>query len=136
MVLGSSPAAVTSPSDFAPASSKEFLDIQATIEDGFTLIRIRDMTRRYSQHQWLLIAILQSSCHTQPHAITVSMGIVRVHLKPQPLNVHSATYHYKNQPSINENAGSYTLFMEYLPREDHSQNNYNKTMNKMLEKIY
>ena len=64
------------------------------------------------------------------------MGIGRVHLKPQPLNVHSATYHYKNQPTINENAGSYTLFMEYLPREDHSQNNYNKTMNKMLEKIY
>ena len=27
MVLGSSPAAFTSPSDFAPASSKEFLDI-------------------------------------------------------------------------------------------------------------
>ena len=32
MVLDSSPVAVTSPSDFAPASSKEFLDIQATIE--------------------------------------------------------------------------------------------------------
>ena len=48
MVLGSSPVAVTSPSDFAPASSKEFLDIQATIECGFTLKRIRDMTRTYS----------------------------------------------------------------------------------------
>ena len=44
MVLGSSPVAVTSPSDFAPASSKEFLDIQAIIECGFTLKRIRDMT--------------------------------------------------------------------------------------------
>ena len=31
-----------------PASSKEFLDIQATIEDGFTLKRVRDMTRTYS----------------------------------------------------------------------------------------
>ena len=31
MVLGSSPVAVTSPSDFTPASSKEFLDIKATI---------------------------------------------------------------------------------------------------------
>ena len=41
--------AVTSPSDFAPASSKEFLDIQATIEFGFTLKRVRDMTRTYSQ---------------------------------------------------------------------------------------
>ena len=44
--LGSSPVAVTSPSDFAPASSKEFLDIQA--ECGFTLKRVRDMTRTYS----------------------------------------------------------------------------------------
>ena len=35
MVVGSNPVAVTSPSDFAPASSKEFLDIQATIECGF-----------------------------------------------------------------------------------------------------
>ena len=49
MVLGLSPVAVTSPSDFAPASSKEFLDIQATIECGFTLKRVRDMTRTYSQ---------------------------------------------------------------------------------------
>ena len=37
MVLGSSPVAVTLPSDLAPASSKEFLDIEATIECGFTL---------------------------------------------------------------------------------------------------
>ena len=49
MVLGSSPVAVTSPSDFAPTSSKEFLDIQATVECGFTLKRVRDMTRTYSQ---------------------------------------------------------------------------------------
>ena len=48
MVLGSSPVAVTSPSDFAPASSKEFLDIQATIECGFTLSRVRGMTRTCS----------------------------------------------------------------------------------------
>ena len=36
-------------SDFAPASSKEFLDIQATIECGFTLKRVRDMIKTYSQ---------------------------------------------------------------------------------------
>ena len=35
-------------SDFAPASSKEFFDIQATIECGFTLKRVRDMTRTSS----------------------------------------------------------------------------------------
>ena len=34
---------------FAPASNKEFLDIQATIECGFTLKRVRDMIRTYSQ---------------------------------------------------------------------------------------
>ena len=33
---------------FAPASSNEFLDIQATIECRFTLKRVRDMTRTYS----------------------------------------------------------------------------------------
>ena len=36
-------------SDFAPALSKEFLDIQETIEYGFTLKRVRDMTRAYIQ---------------------------------------------------------------------------------------
>ena len=46
--MGSSPVTVTYPSDFAPASSKEYLDIQATIECGFTLKRARDMTRTKS----------------------------------------------------------------------------------------
>ena len=50
MVVGSNPVAVTSPSEFAPASSKEFLDIQATIECGFTLKRVRDMIKTYSQN--------------------------------------------------------------------------------------
>ena len=49
MVLGSSPVAVTSPSNFAPASSKEFLDIHTTIKCGFTLKCVCDMTRTYSQ---------------------------------------------------------------------------------------
>ena len=50
MVLGSSPVAVTSPSDFVPASSKEVLDVEATIENGFTLKRARNTTRIYSQY--------------------------------------------------------------------------------------
>ena len=54
MVLDSSPVAVTSPSDFAAALSKEFLDIQATIECGFALKRVRDMTRTYSQDTFYL----------------------------------------------------------------------------------
>ena len=45
--LGSSPVAVTSPSDMEPASSKEFLDIQATIECGLTVKLVRDMTKTY-----------------------------------------------------------------------------------------
>ena len=49
VVVGSNPVAVTSPSDFVPASSKEFLDIQATIECGFTLKRVRDLIKTYSQ---------------------------------------------------------------------------------------
>ena len=55
MVVGSNPVAVTSPSDFAPASSKEFLDIQATIECGFTLKRVRDMIKTYSHKESCLI---------------------------------------------------------------------------------
>ena len=40
-----------SASTFAPASSKEFLDIQATRASRFTLKRVRDMIRTYSQIQ-------------------------------------------------------------------------------------
>ena len=49
VVVGSSPVAVTLTSDIAPVSSKEFLDIHATIECGFTLKRVRDMIRTYGQ---------------------------------------------------------------------------------------
>ena len=41
--------AVTYISDFLWASRKEFLDIQVTIESGFTRKRVRAMTRSYSQ---------------------------------------------------------------------------------------
>ena len=51
MVLGSSPVAVTSTSDFALASREELLDIQATIECGFTLKPVRDMARKCSPLQ-------------------------------------------------------------------------------------
>ena len=53
--------AVTSPSDFAPGSSKEFLDIQAAIECGFTLKRVRDMTRTYSQYKSLILRFPKNS---------------------------------------------------------------------------
>ena len=51
MVVDPSPVAVTQTSDFAPVSREEFLDIQATIDCGFTLKRVRDMIRTYSQ-EW------------------------------------------------------------------------------------
>ena len=44
-------------SDITPVPSKEFLDIQATIEYGFTVKRVRDMTRTYSL-AWVLIHML------------------------------------------------------------------------------
>ena len=47
--MGLSPVAVTQTSGFAAASSKEFLDIQANIECGFTLKCIHDLIRTYSQ---------------------------------------------------------------------------------------
>ena len=45
--MGSSPVAITQTSDFVPVSSKEFFDIQATIECGFTLKCVHHMTRTY-----------------------------------------------------------------------------------------
>ena len=45
MVLGSSLVPVISPSDFAPVSSKEFLDIQANIEFVFNMKPVHDMPR-------------------------------------------------------------------------------------------
>ena len=50
----SNPVAVTYTSDIAPVSSKEFLDIQVTIECGFTSKQVRSMIKhtisRIPQH--------------------------------------------------------------------------------------
>ena len=59
VVVGSSAVAVTLTSDFAPASSNESLDIQATIECGFALKRVRDMIRAYSHRSNCMLL----SCH-------------------------------------------------------------------------
>ena len=45
----SSPVAATETSDIAAILSKEFIDIQATVECRFTLKRISDMISTYSQ---------------------------------------------------------------------------------------
>ena len=44
LVVASNLVAVTQNSDIAPVLSKELLDIQATVECRFTLIRVRDNT--------------------------------------------------------------------------------------------
>ena len=49
MLVGSCPVPVTL--DIAPVSSKEFLDIQATIECGFTLKRVCDMIKTYNRNK-------------------------------------------------------------------------------------
>ena len=48
-ILVPTPVPVTGTSDITGASSKEFLDIEETIECGFTLKRVRDMKRIYTQ---------------------------------------------------------------------------------------
>ena len=49
VVVGSNPVAVTYTSDLASVSSKEFLDIQVTLECRFTLKHVRDMIRTYNE---------------------------------------------------------------------------------------
>ena len=49
MVAGSRPVAVTKTSNFAPASSKKFLDIQASKEFEFILQPVRELISTYSQ---------------------------------------------------------------------------------------
>ena len=61
MVLGLSPVAVTYTSDLALALSKEFLEIQGTIECGFTLKLVRDMTRTYNHDSSLAQPIMRET---------------------------------------------------------------------------
>ena len=55
MVVGSSPVAATSTSDLAPASEKEFLELQAPIECGFTLKHSRETIRTYREFKILSV---------------------------------------------------------------------------------
>ena len=45
MVVGSNPVAVTKPSNIVPVSSKEFLDIQATMEHRLTLKHVCEIIK-------------------------------------------------------------------------------------------
>ena len=48
VVVGSSTVAVSYSSDMVPASSKEFLDIQAIVECGLSVKLVRDMIKTYN----------------------------------------------------------------------------------------
>ena len=52
-------------SNFAPVSSKEFLDIQVTIKCGFTLKRVRDMIKNIQYFLSYLQPTLQVNGHFQ-----------------------------------------------------------------------
>ena len=75
MAQGSSPVAVTETSDFAPASNKDFLGIQATIECGFTLKRVSEMTRTFSH----MLLVLKNQC-TSESSVKICYGrsVIRI----------------------------------------------------------
>ena len=96
MVLGSSPVAVTSLLDFAPASSKEFLDIQATIERGFTLKRVRDMIRTYN-HLWCFFTVV--ALNNYPSNLAAIKYIIHDHLYCQFMTM---SWRYPELLNINQ----------------------------------
>ena len=57
----------------APASSKEFLDIQATVEYGFTLKLVRDMIKTYNQIYFQYLIFL---CYSVFFTKLLTLGIL------------------------------------------------------------
>ena len=66
--MGSSPVAVTWNSGLVPASTKELLGIQATIKCGFSLKRVHDMIRTYSQMH-------RTDKYSQPSSVIWPVGL-------------------------------------------------------------
>ena len=60
MIVSSNPVAITYTSDIAPVLSKEFLDIQATIECRFTLKSVRDMIITYIERNVINLTLIQN----------------------------------------------------------------------------
>ena len=73
MVLGSNLVAVSQISDIAPVSSKEFLDIQATIECRFSLKCVRDMIITYE----FVVFKLLSYCFEETIGFDLKVSFVR-----------------------------------------------------------
>ena len=61
-----------------PASSKEFLDIQATVECGFTLKLVRDMIKTYNQSVKELLKKHKTSLVNVPPEFTSRVQVVDV----------------------------------------------------------
>ena len=59
-----------------PVSSKEFFDIQATIECGFTLKRVSEMIRTYSQTEIVLPFFMSSSKNLKPKKLKIKLKLV------------------------------------------------------------
>ena len=92
MVVGASPVAVTKTSDFALALSKEFQNIQATIECGFTLKRVRDMTRTCS-HDDDNLQIPGDNLYRGDHPLNIKRGGVCIYYKISlPLKIKNIHY--------------------------------------------
>ena len=61
-----------------PASSKEFLDIQATVECGFTLKLVRDMIKTYNQSVKELLKKHKTSLVNVPPEFTSRVQVADV----------------------------------------------------------
>ena len=73
--MGLNPVAVTWTSNFVPVWSKEFLDIQATIECRFTLKWVCDMTYSYTEQ---VLNFLLFDKHEYTHGIFWSIILVSI----------------------------------------------------------
>ena len=79
VVVGSSPVAVTQTSDIAHVSNKNFLNIQATIECGFTLKRVRDMIKTYSTNsEFSFIGVWFTDQNNKPLEIENNMNVILI----------------------------------------------------------
>ena len=93
--MGSNPIAVTWTSHIALVLSKEFLDIQETVECRFTLKRICDMTRTY-WHQHLIMLFIHCSLKKHQHLLKNNYIYITLSKKTSFLNYFFINFLYQN----------------------------------------
>ena len=87
-----------------PVSSKEFLDIQATIEYGFTLTCIRDMIRTYSQSLLMeKVSKTKGAWNSWPVALLVTKQVQKNSFVSYILSDHVWWYNIKRFLSYSKN---------------------------------